>query len=81
MCEMKWIQCSDKLPVDGEEILFSVSHNYGGDTVYYGFFDTNFDKNGEFIADRSPETFNVTRRLTSSKVLAWMPLPKPYKIS
>jgi len=64
----KWIPVSERLPEDGETILFSTKT----DRVFEGrYFNDNTDCQWYAFRD---ETFAWNKVVT-----AWMPLPEPYK--
>lgn len=64
----KWIPVSERLPEDNELVLFSTKT----DRVFEGrFFSDNTNRQWYSFCDRTFAWNNV--------VLAWMPLPKPYK--
>lgn len=64
-----WIPCSERLPERGFGLhyLVTIKDGYGfKDDVYEAFFN----KNGWLIGDNE---------LADDEVIAWMPLPKPYR--
>ena len=64
----KWIPVSERLPEDGQEILFSTRTG----RVYSGkYHDDNSANQWYSYRDKCNAWNNV--------VTAWMPLPKPYK--
>ena len=64
----RWIPCDEKLPEDGELVLFSTKT----DRVYEGrFFVDETDFQWYAFRDKAFTYNNV--------VTAWLPLPKPYK--
>lgn len=64
----EWIPCDERLPEDGELVLFSTKT----DRVYEGrFFVDNTDFQWYAFRDEAFAYNNV--------VTAWLPLPKPYK--
>lgn len=67
----KWILTEDKLPPDGQKVLLSCKYMMF-DYVTVGTIE-NGNRGKSYIADE--DTF------MRSAVLAWKPLPEPYKIS
>ena len=65
MNNFKWIPITEKLPEEEQQVLISCANGY----VTYDFF-----RDGQF------ETFNDDNVEDEEKVLAWMPLPEPYKV-
>ena len=67
--EMKWIQCSDRLPdKDGS---YLIQHDFGG----IGCLDYADGWN----CRRDYLSGEIYRDYESHSVVAWMPLPEPYK--
>ena len=67
--EQRWIPCSERLPEDveiGEEYPTAIFCTR--DAVYVGFYDY-----------MSGKWWNDDPFYTVGKVIAWMPLPEPYK--
>ena len=62
--ETKWIPCSERLPEDGQTIIFSGEDGF----VECGSYNAkkNWCENGDYF----PNAFEF---------IAWMPLPEPYK--
>lgn len=68
--EPQWIPCSERLPIGQEEVIISC-HDDSGDTPYDYTTCGWVTNDGEYwIADNE----------INSHVVAWMPLPKPYKV-
>ena len=65
--EPKWIPCSERLPEEGRKVL--VTDIFG---VYVGeFIDAEENWGGEHFVNE--------HGMQSKSVIAWMPLPEPYK--
>ena len=63
-----WIPCSEKLPSDFEEVIISVCDDHG-DTPY-NYTTVGWKCEKYWISDND---------CVCGDVLAWMPLPAPYK--
>ena len=63
----KWIPVTEKLPEDDEDVL--VTRVYTGST--HSFIDMVWFNKGKFLTQDG--------ELELSNVVAWMPLPKPYR--
>lgn len=64
--EQRWIPVSEKLPGFGQRVLVSTA-NFVYEAIY-------------FDEDAGWSTYNVSfKDVDGSKILAWMPLPEPYK--
>lgn len=64
--EQRWIPVSEKLPNFAQRVLVSIS-NFVYEAIY-------------FDEDAGWSTYNVTfKDVEESEILAWMPLPEPYK--
>ena len=64
-----WIPCSTELPKDGEEVIVSI-HDDSGDYAY------DYTSSGWYAAAGE---FWVVDNEVNMRVVAWMPLPKPYR--
>lgn len=67
--EQRWIPCSERLPEDEEEVIVSVRDDSGDNTLDYsscGWYACAGD-------------FWVVDNEANERVVAWMPLPKPWK--
>lgn len=78
---MKWIPVEEALPKSQNEYLVTV--NFDGDTyvecLHYGKpLMANREVNGECFYDSDDEWGDVVYD-TGTEVIAWMPLPEPYK--
>lgn len=70
--EQRWIPCSERLPKDFQRVLVTIV-NYAGNKVvrvaeYYGW-------KGVFQIKENHEQWEVGEK----GLLAWLPLPQPYK--
>lgn len=71
--ERDWIDVEEELPLDSEEVLATVYWNDYGDTILaYGHYNARFDK-WRLYSDSEGEL------IKGFKVVAWMPLPYPYR--
>ncbi len=61
--EPKWIPCSERLPEDSSPVL--ITHRGG---VSYGWYNGRYFERGANTNHRKLQT-----------VIAWMPLPKPWR--
>lgn len=82
--EPHWIPCSERLPEEDKEVLISYRYKEGeGDTSHAGIDITTYgqmyfggNKVGNHKHWRAPfEYFE-----SNYEVIAWMPLPEPYKV-
>lgn len=84
----KWISCSERLPDDGDERFYMCTvENHEEDPPMfcqyeeeYGFGFWHDIYNGETLGFVDSE-FKTTEELGYEKVIAWQPLPEPYKES
>jgi len=60
----RWIPCSERLPEDGRVVLWCNEHG----SVFTTAITARFDN-----------SWAVGKRHRSSRMVAWMPLPDPYK--
>lgn len=65
--EQRWIPCSERLPDVGENVLFTTD-------IYGGYV-----AEGDRRADGKWWQYRWNSLLQNEDVVAWMPLPKPYK--
>ena len=65
----KWIPCSEKMPIGQVEVIVSCHDDHG---------DTPFDYTSCGFATTDGEYWIVDNEI-NNHVVAWMPLPKPYK--
>lgn len=67
---MKWIPCTEKLPNEYELVLCTCKYDTGNYTVRTGILDDNnrwIAEDGEYL------------RWYEMTVIAWMPLPQPWR--
>ena len=67
--QRQWIPCSDALPKDEEEVIVSI-HDDSGDYAY------DYTSSGWYAAAGE---FWVVDNEANMRVVAWMPLPKPWE--
>ena len=60
----KWIPVEDRLPIDGRSVLIFTKEGGVAEGLYMGYKE---------------EWFQYRWSVNNAKVIAWMPLPKPYK--
>lgn len=65
-----WIPCSERLPEDKETVLVTFKHFVSGNTIGLGSVILLRGKPHWYVREQSLGTYDV---------LAWIPLPKPYK--
>ena len=63
-----WIACSERLPEDDSICIVTVEYPNNETVVDYGWFDR-----------KSVCWFVGTQEFRTSNILAWQPLPKPFK--
>ena len=63
-----WIPCSERLPEDDSICMVTVEYPNNETVVDYGWFDR-----------KSVCWFVGTQEFRTSNILAWQPLPKPFK--
>ena len=81
-----WIPCSEGPPKDGRSVLVTLTHTYESDYTKYSFARYIDCSNGEYHwCDEhngwlEGDKYSDGRGGCSHyKVIAWMPLPEPYK--
>ena len=65
----QWIPCSERLPEDEEEVIVSVRDDSGDNTLNYSSFGWYACAGDFWVVDNE----------ANERVIAWMPLPDPYK--
>ena len=76
-----WISVSERLPEeDGEYLLFGKIVEDDTEDIFIGMYDACAEKFGywEDYYDRNTLGFLDSELIEYNKVIAWMPLPKPY---
>lgn len=68
--QTRWIPCSERLPKDKETVLVTFKHFVSGNTIGLGSVILLRGKPHWHVREQSLGTYDV---------LAWMPLPEPYK--
>lgn len=70
--EHRWIPCSEKLPDNNKDVLcYATSLARGGDVMFTGSYNR-----GYWFLQSSIGNYSFP---TQYKIVAWMPLPEPYK--
>ena len=69
LVEPQWIQCSERLPEMNRSILIANSQGWTAEGEYVGEYDGH----------RKWVQYRWSATLWDDEVLAWMPLPDPYK--
>lgn len=80
--QIRWISVSEKLPEkDGDYLLFGKVVEDNTEDIFIGMYDACAEKFGywEDYYDRNTLGFLDSELIEYNKVIAWMPLPKPYK--
>ena len=81
--EQRWIPCSERLPEIKQHVLLSC---YG--RVIYGRMISEDGNSGypvfeicDSVGEKRPIVLETTvhSKFTTSRIIAWMPLPEPYK--
>lgn len=80
---MRWIPCDERLPEEDKEVLISYRYKEGEgdqrhvdiDITTYGQMYFGGQKVGEHKHWRAPFEYFAS----NYEVIAWMPLPEPYK--
>lgn len=71
----RWIPVSERLPEEQKFYLVTIAKNTGGHDIEYCFYECG---KWLMIADGNSEE-NTCWEEEVKKVVAWMPLPEPYK--
>ena len=71
----RWIPVSERLPEEQKFYLVTIAKNTGGHDIEYCFYECG---KWLIIADGNSEE-NTCWEEEVKKVVAWMPLPEPYK--
>jgi hypothetical protein len=75
---MVWIPCSERLPEECDEYMFTWVTSYAPDKRFIGFAE--YDGAGEWDDTNGRWLFeDYIKSYPDVKVLAWMPLPEPYR--
>ena len=81
--QTRWISVSEKLPEkDGDYFLFGkIVEDDDTENIFIGMYDACAEKFGywEDYYDRNTLGFLDSELIEYNKVIAWMPLPEPYK--
>ena len=81
--QTRWIPVSEKLPEsDGDYFLFGKMVEDDTENIFIGMYDACAEKFGywEDYYDRNTLGFLDSELIEYNKVIAWMPLPQPYKV-
>ena len=73
----EWILCSDRLPEIGDTYIVTGKQKYPHEKDWEYFVDVA-DSHGGYIDDFW-NTFNDWKEGQETHIIAWMPLPEPYK--
>ena len=79
--QTRWIPVSERLPEkDGDYLLFGKVVEDDKEDIFIGMYDACAEKFGywEDYYDRNTLGFLDSELIEYNKVIAWMPLPKPY---
>lgn len=73
--EMKWIPCSERLPAEDTEVLVWFEYfRYGEYNRLYQTVGISYTYNGQWTG-----FVNSSSGWKDLRIIAWMPLPDPYK--
>lgn len=75
--EIKWIPVREKLPEIGNRCIVSGIQKYSWEKNWVCFVDVA-ESGGTYIDDYW-DTFNDWKEGQETHIVAWMPLPKPWK--
>lgn len=70
----QWIPCSERMPEIDETVLITIKEKYDGDKEYYYHTDV-----ADHLINDGWLTFNDWDEGQEIHIIAWMPLPEPWK--
>lgn len=74
----RWIPCNERLPEIGGTYIVTGIQKYAHEKEWHYFVDVA-SSHGDYIDDYW-DTFNDWVEGQETHIVAWMPLPKPYKM-
>jgi len=72
--ETQWIPCSERMPEIDETVLITIKEKYDGDKEYHYHTDV-----ADHLINDGWLTFNDWDEGQEIHIIAWMPLPEPWK--